>query len=95
MEVISHEWAKEGAWGVWKASNATFVYAFLLKTVESWSRGMLSALLNVPDAGVIGGLGATTEVADSVYPWASLAVAVAASVATGLLLAPLDLVRTK
>jgi fusion and transport protein UGO1 len=95
MEVISQEWTKEGAWGVWKGSNATFVYAFLLKAVESWSRGVFSALFNVPDAGVIGGLGAVTEVADSPYPWASLAVAVAASVATGLILAPLDLVRTK
>lgn len=80
---------------MWKGSNATFVYAFLLKTVESWSRGVFSAMFNVPDAGVIGGLGAVTEVADSPYPWASLAVAVAASVTTGLILAPLDLVRTK
>lgn len=95
MEVISQEWTKEGPWGVWKASNATFVYALLLKTVESWSRGVFSALFNVPDAGTIGGLGAVSEVADSPYPWASLAVAVAASVATGLILAPLDLVRTK
>jgi len=95
MEVISQEWNKEGAWGVWKGSNATFVYAFLLKTVESWSRGVFSALFNLPDAGIIGGLGAISEVADSPYPWASLAVAVAASVATGLILAPLDLIRTK
>lgn len=95
MEVISQEWTKEGAWGVWKGSNATFVYAFLLKTVESWSRGLFSALCNLPDAGVTGGLGAVSEVVDSPYPWASLAVAVAASVATGLVLAPLDLVRTK
>ena len=94
-EVISKEWMKEGAWGVWKGSNATFVYAFLSKTVESWARGVFSALFNVPDAGVIGGLGAVSEVADSPYPWASLAVAVAASVATGLMLAPLDLIRTK
>lgn len=95
MEVISQEWTKEGTWGVWKGSNATFVYAFLLKTVESWSRGVFSAMFNVPDAGVMGGLGAITEVADSPYPWASLVVAVAASVATGLILAPLDLIRTK
>lgn len=94
-EVISQEWTKEGAWGVWKGSNATYVYAILLKAVESWSRGVFSALFNVPDAGVVGALGAVSEVADSPYPWSSLAVAVAASVATGLILAPLDLVRTK
>lgn len=95
MEVINQEWTKEGAWGVWKGSNATFVYAFLLKTVESWSRGVFSAMFNLPDAGVVGAIGAASDVADSPYPWATLAVAVAASVATALILAPLDLVRTK
>jgi fusion and transport protein UGO1 len=95
MEVISQEWTREGAWGVWKGSNATFFYAFLLKSVENWSRGLFSGFFNVPDSGVVGALGAVVEVVDSPYPWASLGVAVAASVATGLILAPLDLVRTK
>ncbi len=91
MEVISQEWAKEAGWGVWKASNTTFVYNLLLETLEKWSRGVLSALLNVPDPG----LGLTVELAGSQYPWASLGVALAAAAAAGLLLAPLDLIRTK
>jgi mitochondrial fusion and transport protein UGO1 len=95
LEVISQEWSKEGAWGVWKGSNATFVYSFLLKTLESWSRGVLSALFNVPDPGLIVGLGAAADVVDASYPWSSLGVAIAAAVAAGLVLAPLDLVRTK
>ncbi|KAL2062687.1 hypothetical protein VTL71DRAFT_5759 [Oculimacula yallundae] len=89
LEVISQEWAKEGAWGVWKASNATFVYGFLLQTLEKWSRGLISALLNIPDPEMSAGLiGAT-------YPWASLAVAVTAAASAGIILAPLDLIRTK
>ncbi|CZS89523.1 hypothetical protein WAI453_002713 [Rhynchosporium graminicola] len=89
LEVISQEWAKEGAWGVWKASNATFVYGFLLQTLEKWSRGLISALLNIPDAETsAGSIGVT-------YPWASLAVAVAAAASAGIVLAPLDLIRTK
>ena len=95
LEVISQEWTKEGAWGVWKGSNVTFVYTFLAKTIETWSKGVLSALLNVPDPGIMVGLGASTDVIDTQYPWASLAVAVGASVAAGLILAPLDLIRTK
>lgn len=93
--MIGQEWTKEGAWGVWKGSNTTFVYSFLLKTLESWSRGVLSALFNVPDPGMAGGLGPATDLVDTLYPWSSFGVAVAAAVAAGLILAPLDLVRTK
>lgn len=90
MEVIGQEWSKEGAWGVWKGSNATFIYGILHKTLESWSRSMISAVLNIPDPGL-----ATADVVGSSSPWISLSVAVAAAAITGLILAPLDLVRTK
>ncbi|PBP23411.1 hypothetical protein BUE80_DR005959 [Diplocarpon rosae] len=89
LEVISQEWSKEGARGVWKASNTTFVYNILLQTLEKWSRGLLSALLNVPDPEISAGLIGST------YPWASLGVAIAAAAMAGLILAPLDLIRTK
>jgi len=95
MEVVSQEWTKEGAWGVWKGTNTTFVYTILVKTVESWSRGLIAALMNVPDPGALNGLGPAVDIIDASYPWASLGVAVAAAVATGLILSPLDLVRTK
>jgi mitochondrial fusion and transport protein UGO1 len=85
----------EGAWGVWKGSNATFVYSVLFKAVETWSRSLIAAVVNVPDPGMIADLGVNVDVADSPYPWASLGVAVAAAVMAGILLAPLDIVRTK
>ncbi|KAG9229230.1 mitochondrial fusion protein-like protein [Amylocarpus encephaloides] len=93
LEVISQEWATEGAWGVWKASNATFLYSILLQTLEQWSRGLLSGIFNVPDT--VPGLSISANLADSPYPWASLAVSIGAAVGAGLILAPLDLVRTK
>lgn len=97
MEVLGQLWTKEGAWGTWKGSNATFVYSVLLKTTETWSRSFLSALLNVPDPGMIAGLGVGVgvDVVDSPYPWASLGVAVGAAAMAALILAPLDIVRTK
>ncbi|KAK3369992.1 mitochondrial carrier domain-containing protein [Podospora didyma] len=94
LEVISQLWQKEGAWGVWKGSNATFVYHVLQSLVENWSRSLLSALFNVPDLGVKNDLDRLVDIA-SPYPWASLFVAAAASVVTGLILSPLDLVRTR
>ena len=98
LEVIAQLWAKESAWGVWKATNVTFVYNFLLKTSESWTRSLLSALLNVPDPGLMG-LGATgiggLDIIDSPSPVLSLAVAVSAAALAALALAPLDLIRTR
>lgn len=95
LEVLGQLWTKEGMWGVWKGSNATFVYSMLLRSVESWSRSFLAALANVPDPGAVVGLGPAVDVVDSIYPWTSLGVAVAAAALAGVILAPLDIVRTK
>ncbi|ROT39059.1 mitochondrial fusion and transport protein Ugo1 [Sodiomyces alkalinus F11] len=93
-EAIGQLWQKEGAWGVWKGSNATFLYTVLTSVLENWSRSALSALFNVPDLGVKDDIDRLIDIA-SPYPWASLGVAAAAAVATGLILAPLDMVRTR
>ncbi|KAK8047416.1 hypothetical protein PG996_015480 [Apiospora saccharicola] len=94
FDVIAQLWSKESAWGVWKGSNATFLYTVLQSLLENWSRSLLSALLNVPDLGVKDDVDRLIDIA-SPYPWASLCVAASAAVATGLILAPLDLVRTR
>ncbi|CAM1508188.1 Fc.00g050360.m01.CDS01 [Cosmosporella sp. VM-42] len=94
LEVIGQLWGKEGAWGVWKGSNATFLYTVLQSLLENWSRSFLSAIFNVPDLGVKDDIDRLIDIA-SPYPWASLFVAATAAVATGVLLSPLDLVRTR
>jgi mitochondrial fusion and transport protein UGO1 len=94
IDVISQLWQKEGAWGVWKGSNATFIYTVLQSLLENWSRSLLSAVFNVPDVGLSEDIDRLVGIA-APYPWASLFVAAAAAVATGLVLAPLDLVRTR
>ncbi|THV71820.1 hypothetical protein D6D00_07539 [Aureobasidium pullulans] len=103
METLSQLWQQAGATAMWKATNATFIYNVLVKAVEGWTRNLLSALFDLPDpsslasvpaevvAGAMGGL----DVADSPSPLASLGIAVAASAIAALLLAPLDLVRTR
>lgn len=75
----------------------------LVKAIESWTRSLLCALLNLPDPGALAG-GPSEAVAsamggldimDSPSPLASLGVAVAAAGIAGILLAPLDLIRTR
>lgn len=94
LEVLAQLWQKEGTWGIWKASNATFVYSALQSLLENWSRSLLCALFNVPDIGVKDDVARLVDIA-SPYPWASFFIAAGAAVATGLILAPLDLVRTR
>ncbi|RCI16198.1 hypothetical protein L249_2111 [Ophiocordyceps polyrhachis-furcata BCC 54312] len=94
LEVIGQLWQKDAAWGVWKGSNATFLYTVLQSLLENWSRSFLSAVMNVPDLGVKEDIDRLVDIA-SPYPWASLFVAGSAAIATGVLLSPLDLVRTR
>lgn len=103
IDALSQLWQHSGATGLWKATNATFIYNVLVKAVESWSRSLLSALLNLPDPAALvgnaselaaGAMGAL-DVADSPSPLASLAIAVASAAIAGILLAPLDLIRTR
>ncbi len=92
--MVSQLWQRESAWGVWKGANASFLYAVLQSLLENWSRSLLSAVLNVPDLGLRDDVDRLIDVA-SPYPWASLCVAAAAAAATGLILSPLDLAKTR
>ncbi|EPS38705.1 hypothetical protein H072_7544 [Dactylellina haptotyla CBS 200.50] len=87
-DVLGAIWNKEGIWGVWKGSNSTFVYTILTSTIEAWTQSFLSAVINIPDPSI-------TEVIDSPSPVVALCVIVASSAITALLLAPLDIVRTR
>jgi fusion and transport protein UGO1 len=95
--VIAQLWQKESAWGVWKGTNVTFIYNFLLKTTESWFRSAICAILNIPDPGLVtsaSGIGGL-DIIDSPSPLMSLGVAVAATAIAATILAPLDLIRTR
>ncbi|KFY56252.1 hypothetical protein V496_06740 [Pseudogymnoascus sp. VKM F-4515 (FW-2607)] len=95
LEIIGQLWSKEGAWGVWKGSNSTFIYSVLLRTFENWARSFLCAVFNAPDPGIGSIIGVGLDMVDSPYPWSSLGIAVGAAAIAGLALAPLDIVRTK
>ncbi|TAQ89430.1 hypothetical protein B7494_g2241 [Chlorociboria aeruginascens] len=90
-EVIGQEWTKEGAFGVWKGTTANVICNLTEQSLRRWTESFLSALLNVQDTTTILG----NNILDSPTPWSSVGIVVAASVAAALLIAPLDLVRTK
>lgn len=94
LDVVGQLWQRDGARGVWKGANASFLYSVLQSLVENWSRSFLSAVFNVPDLGLKEDLGRLIDIALP-YPWTSIFVAGAAAVISGVLLSPLDLVRTR
>ncbi|KAL8767937.1 MAG: hypothetical protein Q9209_005725 [Squamulea sp. 1 TL-2023] len=99
--VLSTLWQKEGAWGIFKGTNSTYVHSVLLSTITSFARSFFAAIFGVPDPslsfqinppnGSMGGL----DILSSPAPMASLAIAASAAGIAGILLAPLDIARTK
>ncbi|KAK3073080.1 hypothetical protein LTR53_005657 [Teratosphaeriaceae sp. CCFEE 6253] len=97
-----------GAVGLWRATNTTFLYSALLRTTDAFLRSLLLAVLGLPEIigadqsglgsalGVPGSMGFSgLDLSDSPHALSSLLVVGLSSCLTGLLLAPLDLIRTR
>lgn len=106
--VMSALYSTSGALGLWRATNATFLYTLLLRTTDTFLRSLLLAVLGLPDnlensgASGLGGTGfngmgglSGVDLSDSPNCLASLAVVAVSSGCAALLLAPLDLIRTR
>lgn len=101
LAVLSSHWAVEGPWGIWKGTNSTYIHSILLSTITSFVRSFFAAFMALPDPGLsftasqslstAGGL----DILSSPSPLASLIVAVSAAGLAGIILAPLDIARTK
>lgn len=97
-----------GAMGLWRGTNCTFLYSVLLRTTDSFLRSLLLALLGLPEISgpdpsglgsalnVQGGMGLSgLDLSDSPNPIGSLVVVGLSSCLAGLLLSPIDQVRTR
>ncbi|KAK5113435.1 hypothetical protein LTR85_010863 [Meristemomyces frigidus] len=106
--VMSAIYNTSGAVGLWRGTNCTFLYNVLLRTTDTFIRSLLLAILGLPE--IIGpgpsGLGSALHVtgsmglsgldlSDSPNAMSSLVVVGLSSCLAGLLLSPLDLVRTR
>ncbi|CEP63720.1 mitofusin complex protein UGO1 LALA0_S09e00980g [Lachancea lanzarotensis] len=88
MDVLNSIMEEEGTRGLWRANNTTFIYNFLSVTLDAWFTGLISPFLQIPDPYFI-------DIVHSTDPRKSIALTVCASVFTGLILLPLDLIRTR
>ncbi|KAK5747121.1 hypothetical protein LTR17_000254 [Elasticomyces elasticus] len=105
---LSSLYTTSGALGLWRGTNTTFLYSFLLRSTDTFIRSLLLAVLGLPDivspgqsggaslgSGLNAGTFAGLDLSDSPSPLSSLLAVGLASCLSGLLLAPLDLIRTR
>lgn len=88
IDMMSSVLSFEGGRGLWRATNATFMINVLNSTIEAWFTGFLSPFFQIPDPFFV-------DVTHSPEPLTTLLISVFATVFAGLILAPLDLIRTK
>ena len=83
--VLEAVWKSEGWGGSFKATNITFCYSLLREILEGQITGVASVLLGLPDPSL------ELDATDA----APLMITLLASAVSALLLAPLDIARTK
>ncbi|KAK5728551.1 hypothetical protein LTR15_001687 [Elasticomyces elasticus] len=103
---LSTLYTTSGALGLWRGTNTTFLYSFLLRSTDTFIRSLLLAVMGLPDilspdqsSGASLASSAVSfaglDLSDSPSPLPSLLAVGLASALAGLLLAPLDLIRTR
>ncbi|KAI9740403.1 MAG: mitochondrial fusion and transport protein ugo1 [Cirrosporium novae-zelandiae] len=99
LSVLSQLWHHEGGSGLWKATNSTFIYNVLLRTLETFTRGLLSTMLNIPiplpQTLTPASPNFTTNILSSPTPIPTLLLTLSTTTLTHLLLSPMDLIRTR
>lgn len=88
MDIVVAIHQTDGLRGIWRAVNTSFILDAFQVTIEAWLSGFYSSLSGVPDPHFL-------DVAFSPTPGASLITAVAASITTAVILAPLSIIKTR
>ena len=88
MDILNSVMEEEGSRGLWRANNTFFIYNFLSVTLDAWFTGLLSPFLQIPDPFFI-------DIVHSTDIRKSVLLTIGASVFTGLMLLPVDLIRAR
>lgn len=99
VDALSSLSSSNGVLSLWRATNATFVYTVLHRTMETFFGSFLAALLGIQEGDISNtspaGAPPSTSILTSTAPLASLLIATASSTLSSLLLSPLDTARTR
>ncbi|KAI1615651.1 hypothetical protein EDD37DRAFT_636258 [Exophiala viscosa] len=99
LEALSALSSSGGALAMWRSTNSTFVYNILNKTLETFLRSFLAAVLGLAETDILAsaGTGAIPDasILNSTTPAATILIATAAAAISSLVLAPIDAARTR
>ncbi|KAK4944368.1 hypothetical protein LTR10_016254 [Elasticomyces elasticus] len=99
LETLSALSSSGGALAMWRATNSTFVYNILNRTLETFLRSFLGAVLGLAETDILASAGTgaipDTSILNSTTPAATILIATAAAAISSLVLAPIDAARTR
>lgn len=99
IDALSALSSDSGALAMWRATNSTFVYNILLRTLETFFKSFLGAVFGVAENDILLPLSSgsipDTSILASTTPVATVLIATAATALSSLVLAPIDAVRTR
>ena len=99
LEALSALSSSGGGLAMWRATNSTFVYNILTRTLETFLKGFLAAVFGVAENDILaasaGGAIPDTSILSSTTPAATILISTAAATFAALVLAPIDAARTR
>ncbi|KAK6375672.1 hypothetical protein LTS17_007494 [Exophiala oligosperma] len=99
LDALSSLSSGSGALAMWRATNSTFVYNILSRTLEIFFRSFLAAVFGVAESDILvpatAGAIPDTSILTSTAPAATVLIATAAAALSSLILAPIDAARTR
>ncbi|KIW92521.1 uncharacterized protein Z519_06368 [Cladophialophora bantiana CBS 173.52] len=99
LDALSSLSSSGGALAMWRATNSTFVYNILTRTLETFFRSFLAAVFGVAENDILAtsAPGALSDVSilHSTAPVATIMISTAAAAMSALVLAPVDAARTR
>lgn len=99
MDALSSLSSHSGVLAMWRATNSTFVYNILVRTLETFFRSFLAAVFGIAESEVLLPLSSgsipDSSILSSPSPAATVLIATAAAALSALVLAPIDAARTR
>lgn len=99
LDALSALSSSGGALAMWRGTNSTFVYGILARTMETFFRSFLAAILGVAENDILvptsSGAVPDSSILASTSPAATVLITTAAAAISAVLLAPIDAARTR
>ncbi|KIX09216.1 uncharacterized protein Z518_00295 [Rhinocladiella mackenziei CBS 650.93] len=99
LDTLSALSSSGGALAMWRATNSTFVYHILSRTLETFFRNFLAAVFGVAENDILVPASPVSipdiSILSSTSPMATILISTAATAISALILAPVDAARTR